>query len=108
MEFVPALALALLVKKFIDFLRYASAKDWNGVTTQLLTWVSGVGAMFLVAQTDWAMSIMVGDMSLAALNGYSLVFVGLTVASGASAAVDTLKAVDNSQTAKVPNLLNKQ
>ncbi len=107
MEFLPALALLALVKKLIDFLRYASARDVNGVVTQLVTWVSGFGALLLAAQTNWADQIMVGDSSLAALNVWSLVFVGMTVASSASVVHDVTKAVDNKDTAAIPKLLDK-
>lgn len=105
MEFVPALAVLFLVKKIIDTLRYATSRDVNGVTTQLITWVAGVASVLLAAQTAWANGIEVGGMSLHQLNTWSQVFVGLTVASGASVVTDTLKAVDNHTNAKIPPLL---
>lgn len=104
MEFVPAIALLALVKKFIDFLRYATSRDTNAVITQLTAWVSGVGGLFLAAQTEWANGIEVGGQSLHNLSGWSLVFVGLTVASTASVVTDTLKSVDNHTDARIPPL----
>ena len=108
MEFLPALALLALIKKLIDFLRYASAGDVNGVVTQLVTWGGGVGAVLLVAQTDWASGIDVGNMTLATLNVWSLLFVGLTLSSGAGVVHDVTKAVDGSDSAVLPKLVRNK
>ncbi len=105
MEFVPAAAMVALVLKIIDFLRYARAGDINGVLTQLCTWVAGVCSILLVAQTAWADGIEVGDVALSKLGFWSLFFAGLTLASTASLAKDALKAIDNSNSSKIPTLL---
>ncbi len=105
MEFLPALAMTALVVKFIDFLRYLFNRDTNGVITQLTVWAGGVAAIVLVAQTDWADSIPIGDMALGKLGFWSLVFVGLTVGSISSLTKDTLKSVDNHNSSKIPTLL---
>ena len=105
MPFVPLVALLALVVKFTDFLKYVTARNTNGVVTQLVAWGAGVGAFFLAAQTDFASGIHVGDMSLPTLNGWSLVFVGMSVASAGGLAVDYKQARDNSDSAVKPNLL---
>ncbi len=105
MEFIPVVAMATLIFKLVDFLRYCKAADVNGITTQLASWVAGVLVVLLVAQTDWAAGISVGDMNLATLGFWSLVFYGLSVGSAASLAKDTLKAVDNHNTMAIPTLL---
>lgn len=105
MEFVPALAMAALIYKVIDFCRYLRAADVNGVLTQLAAWIAGVLVVLLVAQTDWANGIGVGDKNLGMLSFWSLVFFGLTVGSGASLVKDTVKAVDNTNSAAIPVLL---
>jgi hypothetical protein len=38
--------------------------DVNGILTQLAAWIAGVVVVLLVAQTDWADGIAIGDMSL--------------------------------------------
>lgn len=96
--------LALIVK-VIDFLRYAKNRDINGVVTQATTWVAGVVVLVLVAQTTWAGIIAVSGVPLNKLGFWSLVFAGLTVSSGASLAKDTLKAIDNTNSARIPTLL---
>lgn len=108
MEFVPSVAMVLLIVKIIDFLRYARAADLNGVLTQLSAWVAGVLVVLLAAQTDWAGGIAIGNKSLATLGFWSLVFYGLSAGSGASLAKDTLKAVDNSNSAAIPTLVPVQ
>lgn len=97
--------MAALVLKVVDFLRYAAARDVNGVVTQLITWIAGVAAVLLVAQTVWASGIQVGAVPLSLLGFWSQVFAGVSIASGASLVKDTLKSVDSSNTAKIPTLL---
>lgn len=107
MEFVPALAMAALTLKCIDFLRYLRAADVNGVFTQLAAWIAGVIVVILVAQTDWADGIGVGDMNLASLNIWSLIFYGLAAGSSASVVKDVLKSVDNANTSAIPTLVRR-
>ncbi len=105
MEFIPVVAMATLTLKLIDFLRYARGADTNGMLTQLCSWVAGVLVVLLVAQTDWADGIAIGDMSLATLGFWSLVFYGLAAGSGASAVKDFFKSVDNSNSSAIPVLV---
>lgn len=105
MDFIPALAMVALTVKAIDFMRYLRAGDMNGVFTQVAAWIAGVLVVILVAQTDWADGIAVGDMNLATLNIWSLIFYGLAAGSTASLAKDTLKSVDNSNSAAIPVLV---
>lgn len=104
-EFVPLLAMLSLVVKVIDFLRYAKNADWNGVITQLFTWLAGVVVLLLVAQTVWAATIPIGAIPLSKLGFWSVVFAGLSVASTASLTKDTLKSIDNHDSAALPTLL---
>lgn len=105
MEFIPVVAMAALTLKLIDFLRYCRAGDMNGALTQLAAWVAGIVVVLLVAQTDWANGIAIGDMNLSTLGFWSLVFYGLTAGSAASFTKDALKAFDNSNSAAIPVLL---
>ena len=105
MEFLPIIAMVTLVVKVIDFARYARARDINGIATQLLTWVAGILVVLLAARTDWAAQLRVGEFSLADLNSWSQVFWGLSFASTASFSKDVTKAVDNSNSAAIPTLL---
>lgn len=105
MEFVPLAALALLVVGVVNFLRYLRNTDWNGVATIGLAWVAGIFAVGLVAKTNFAAGIPIGDLSLADLNFASQIFVGMTIASTGSYFVDVKKALDDKDSAKVPPLL---
>ncbi len=105
MEFIPAIAMMALIVKLIDFFRYAANRDWNGVVTQTIVWAGGVLVAFLVAQTEWATTIRIGDTALSRLGAWSLVFAGLTLGSGASVVKDTLKSVDNHNSSAIPTLL---
>jgi hypothetical protein len=74
MEFVPLLLMVSIVKKVVDFVKYATSGDVNG-------------------------------QPVSTLNGWSLVFVGLAIASTAGFGWDAVKAIDGSNSAVVPNLL---
>lgn len=104
MEFIPVVALALLVYTTINFLRAVLGADWNTAITIVTVWIAGVVALLLVAQTDFASGIAVGDQSLATLNLASLVFVGLTISSVASFGNDILGAVDTNRSTALPHL----
>ena len=106
MEFVPVVVLAALVLKFTDWLKLVSAKDWNAVITQLTAWAAGVGGVALVAQTDFASAVPVGDFTLATLNGWSLIVAGLSLASTASVGYDFKRALDTTDSAKMPSLVD--
>ena len=104
MDFVPTLAMAALIFKIVDLLRYANNRDFNGVFTQLITWFAGIVVAFLVAKTAWAASISVAGLPLSKLGTWSIVFAGASIGSGASVFNDARKAVDASQTAALPTL----
>lgn len=96
MDFVPALALVALIKKFGDFLKAITNRDVNAIVTQLLLWAAAWGAVTLAAHTSWADGIKIGTSNLAHLNMLSQLFVALTIGSGAGVVHDATKAVDNS------------
>lgn len=104
MDYEPLVALAALLVSVINFLRYLSGKDWNGAITQLSAWVGGVMVVMLAAGTDWAERIDVSGVPLGMLNAWSLIFLGLTVASTGSLIVEFKKALDSSDSAKKPGL----
>ena len=105
MDFVPLAAFALLVVGVVNFLKYVKAKDWNGAATNLLAWVAGFVAVTVAGHSDFGAGIPVGDLTLADLNFWSQVFVGMTVATTGSYAVTIKKAIDGSDSAKVPPLI---
>lgn len=101
-EFIPiALAITIIIK-FIDTFRYATAKDWRQVGTQVFVWFIAILVILLLAATDFADTVGVGDYTLAELNAWSIVFWALGIGSGASFGVDIKKAIDGSDSAKVP------
>ena len=107
MDFVPLVVLSALVKKLIDTVKYAAAGDLNAVSTQILTWLSGIAVVAVAAHSDIAQTLAVNGFTLGSLNGWSQVLVGVNLASTASVGWDVIKAVDASNSAVVPNLLSK-
>ncbi len=106
MEFIPAVAMAALLYKLVDFLKYLVNGDRNGVTTQLIAWGAGIGVTVLYARSDWAGILNFGGLSLAKMNIWSQILFGLQMSSLASAGHDFKKAHDNQDTATVPTLLD--
>lgn len=102
MDFAPLLAAIALIWKIVDLVKYARARDAESVITQVAVWAAGIGVVLLLAETDYAAGIVIGDIALANLNGASLVLLGLSMASSASVLVDVKKAVDNTDSAAVP------
>jgi hypothetical protein len=92
--FVPMLALVALVKKIVDFGKSVTNGDANAIVTQLVAWTAGVLAVVLFAKTDFAASVSFGDWNLAAMNFWTQLTVGLTIASSAGVVTDTLQAVN--------------
>jgi uncharacterized membrane protein len=103
--FVPVLVLGSLVGKFVDFLKYLSKRDWNGVVTQLIAWAAGVGGVLLMAQTQFADGVDIGGTKLSALNTPSQILLGLMATSLLSVVYDVKKAVDSQDSAKMPKLI---
>lgn len=104
-EFIPAVAMAALIKKFIDFAKYITNKDVNGAVTQLVVWAAGVVAVCLFAQTDWADTIAFAGQALSKLNFASQLAIGLGLGSVAGVATDAIKARDNTDSAAMPPLV---
>lgn len=105
MNFVPLVAMGLLVYAIINTLKQASAKNWNAVVTQVIVWVAGVVVILLVAQTQFAEGVSVNGIALTKLDFWSALFVGLIASSIGSFGNDLKKAFDNTDSAMVPPLL---
>jgi hypothetical protein len=105
MDFVPTLALAALIYQTVNLLRSLRGRDWNTTATVAIAWIAGAAAVWLVAQTDFADGIQVGDLALSTLNAWSLLFVGMTVGSVGSVTNDVIGAVDNTRSTVKPPLL---
>jgi hypothetical protein len=105
MDFVPLVVMVSLVKKVVDFVKYAVNGDVNAIVTQIVAWLVGIGSAFLAANSDWARSIMINGQPLSSLNAWSLVFVGVVLASVAGFGWDTVKAIDGTNSAQVPPLV---
>lgn len=105
MPLVPLVALGTVVFNFVNVLKFASGKQWNSVITQLIAWAAGIAGIFLVGATQFALGIMVGDVSLDSLDTPSKFFLGLVATSLLSTFNELKKALDRSDSAVTPPLL---
>lgn len=106
-DFVPFVALALVVKTTVDILRYVKGQDWNGAVTLLVAWLGGFGAAALFAQTDFADAIAVGDQTLGTLNVASLLVLGLTLGSAGANINELFASRDTNRSTAKPHLVDK-
>lgn len=107
LNFVPLLLMAAVVITVQDLLRYAKAKDLNGVIAILVSGAGGIGAVWLAAQADATENLVLvkDSVPLGLLNGASLVLLGLSVGLAAPQIVQLRKAFDNSDTASTPPMV---
>lgn len=105
MDFAPLLAAIALIWKLVDFAKHVRVRDTDAVVAQVAVWAAGVGVMFLLRETDFAGGVEIAGASLSALNWASVLLVGLSVGSTASAAYDIKRAIDNSDSAAQPSLV---
>lgn len=89
--FVPMLAAAGVIYALSNFVKLALAGDWDHATTLLTTWIIGVVVTFVLAMTDFADSIRVGEeWVLGDLNAWSLILVGFAAAGVGNVIYDAL------------------
>ena len=110
MNNIPIVGIAgllALVWKTIDLLRMLANFDRqkSGVITQVLSWVGGILAVLLYANSDFADTVTIGGKNLAAVSGVTLIMIGVVLGSMASAAVDIKQAVDGNDSASMPKLI---
>ena len=107
MDFVPLVVAAALVAVLIDVVRSLRAGDWNGVITPLASWAVGIAVALLLAGSDFAADVKIGDTgyTLDNVNTYTLVLFGFAFGSLASKGVDVIKAIDGSDSQKRPPLI---
>lgn len=105
MDFVPVLAMLTLVIAIINLVKYVRVQDVNGIVTTLAVWIAGVIVVMLVGQTDFALGISIADRPMSEYNNWSLLFMGLTIASMAQFANEVKTAIDRTDSAIKPALV---
>lgn len=91
--FVPLLAAAALIYATANLVKEAIAGNGKVVLTQLVTWCLGVIVVVLLAMTDFASSIVVGEdpgWVLSDLNGFSLILLGVSMAGVGNVIYDVI------------------
>lgn len=108
-QLAPGVAMIALLWKIVDFLKYCtnwSSGGKNPAVTQLVVWFGGIVAVFLFARTDWAASITVSGLTLDKMNLWSQLAAGLSAGALTSVGFDIKKALDRSDSAKTPPLMD--
>lgn len=106
MDFAPLLVAAMIVGQIIDVIKGLRAKDWNLVVTIVAAWVAGTIVAVVLANSDFADQIKLGDdFVLGDVNGFSVALFGVAFGTLAGQIVDFKKAFDNADSQKKPSLL---
>jgi hypothetical protein len=104
------IVFSVLVWKVIDFLRmlFNITAQKSAIITQATAWIGGVVLVILAAHAQVAGGLILpgADEPLRTLDFGSQVLLGLLVASFASATVDVKQAIDRSDSAVKPGLLD--
>lgn len=91
MDFAPLLAAIALIYGASNLVKQLAAGQLAQACTQLVTWAIGVGVVCLLAATNWADGIAIGDgPSLGSLNFAALCLLGISLASAGNAVYDAL------------------
>jgi hypothetical protein len=81
------------------------AQSRSAIITQLLAWLAGVAAVYLVQWVGFKGAFSVGGKELSALPEPQKWLIGLMAASTLSTVNEIKKALDNTDSARVPSLL---
>jgi hypothetical protein len=107
-DLTQLVALGSIAYTLVNFIRYAGATDWSSVVSQAVAWAVGVCTTLLVAHTDLAAAFTFGSKTLGQVGWLSQFLVGLAAASSISIVYQFTKAVDTSQSARVPSMLRNR
>ena len=107
MQAITLASLIALGTRFVSFLKYLRAKDWNSVATQAASWASGVAIVFLAGAADITNRLILfpGVPTLSDINAASKVMLGLMLMSLGSEVYQFKKAFDRTDSAAEPALL---
>lgn len=95
-----------LVKAVVDCAKYVLAKNTNGWVTQVVVWGAGVGTTFLFAASDFGDEVDVAGIPLGTAASTTVILAGLGLGSAAMLANDLKQAIDASDSAVKPPLVN--
>lgn len=98
----PMILIGAFIFTLVNFLRSASAKDWDSVKSAVIAWVVGIAAVFTFAQSDFADQIKVMGLSLAQANVFTKVIFGLMATSLFGVVHTAIQAIDGTQSAALP------
>lgn len=104
-EFIPIAVLTAFIISVVNLLLYIKSKNWDGALKICVVWAAGILGVFLFAETDWASTIVIGDIALAAANFWTKVVMGLWLGGSATVVVEFKKAFDRNDSAVKPNLV---
>lgn len=105
MNIGAAVLIGALISTLLDLIRYAKAKDANGVATLLAGFTTGVAVIFLASASKVTSTYRFNGIALDNLDWASKVFIGMLATGLFAKVVDITKAIDSSRTSAKPFLV---
>lgn len=106
MDFVPVAVASAFVYTLVNLAKWARARDWSSVVTQLTAWVGGVLIAWVLSQSSFGEAVGQSIGLDGPANLFDIVLIGLAFGAGASVIADGRKAIDRTDSAVTPNLLS--
>lgn len=106
MELVGLAALIAIIWKVVDVIKYGAGGNWSAVTTQLSVWAAAIAVSLLARESDPFTNVGIMGTTFEHLDLASVILFALGLGSAASVGVDFKKAIDGSDSAAVPPLLD--
>jgi hypothetical protein len=102
-------ALALAANKTVSVIKGLKAGDWNLVLTQVVVWMVGIAALFLIGASNQFQGLVIPGFTqpLTDFDAASKVALGWMLGGSGSFAFDIKKAIDRSDNAREPSLLGE-
>lgn len=107
---LPTALLGVVVFNLTNLIRFARGRDWNGVLTNLTTWVVGWVVALIAGASTVAENVVLPGFStaLGAMSAVDLILVALPLGSIAHVTNEFRGAIDNTSSTAKPLLIEQQ
>lgn len=100
---LAGLAVLALAKQFMDLLKYANNRQWNGVLTIAAAWIVGTLTVLMVSFTQLGKGDIFG-VTLADQGIYGRIILGMVAGSATGLTHDLFKSINNKSNYEKPPL----
>jgi hypothetical protein len=106
MELIGIAGLVTIIWKVVDVLRFAANKDWSALVTQGTVYLSALAVALLAREAEPFQAVEILGTTFGELDFAAVVLFALGIGSTASGVVDFKQAIDSTDSAVVPRLVD--